>query len=78
MEIDNPRVREVENVVLAETLVRGGADGLSAQVATALLTMLCQVCHEKSSKYKAPCCLVPYCSVACYKIHKGKRFFIAN
>lgn len=30
----------------------------------------CQVCNEAQSKYKCPSCLVPYCSLVCYKKHK--------
>ncbi|KAG4135369.1 hypothetical protein ERO13_D08G211201v2 [Gossypium hirsutum] len=31
----------------------------------------CQVCNQTQSKYKCPSCLVPYCSLACFKTHKG-------
>ncbi|KAF8006234.1 hypothetical protein BT93_K0507 [Corymbia citriodora subsp. variegata] len=30
----------------------------------------CRVCNEAPSKYKCPSCLVPYCSLACFKRHK--------
>ncbi|KAL5562051.1 hypothetical protein UlMin_031798 [Ulmus minor] len=30
----------------------------------------CQVCNKAASKYKCPSCLVPYCSVNCFKKHK--------
>ncbi|GHJ90199.1 hypothetical protein NliqN6_6601 [Naganishia liquefaciens] len=30
----------------------------------------CVVCHEQEQKYKCPACQVPYCSVACFKLHK--------
>ncbi|KAK8616582.1 hypothetical protein V6N13_018127 [Hibiscus sabdariffa] len=30
----------------------------------------CQVCNQAQSKYKCPSCLVPYCSLACFKTHK--------
>ncbi|XP_062079213.1 uncharacterized protein LOC133783571 [Humulus lupulus] len=30
----------------------------------------CQVCNEAVSKYKCPSCLVPYCSLICFKKHK--------
>lgn len=30
----------------------------------------CQVCNEAPSKYKCPLCLVPYCSLVCFKKHK--------
>ncbi|KAJ4472002.1 hypothetical protein J3R30DRAFT_3298915 [Lentinula aciculospora] len=30
----------------------------------------CLVCHEAKSKYSCSTCLLPYCSVACYKKHK--------
>ncbi|GER55117.1 HIT-type Zinc finger family protein [Striga asiatica] len=33
-------------------------------------TRKCQVCEEAPSKYKCPTCLVPYCSLACFKKHK--------
>uniref|UniRef100_A0A1I8P6Y3 Zinc finger HIT domain-containing protein 3 n=1 Tax=Stomoxys calcitrans TaxID=35570 RepID=A0A1I8P6Y3_STOCA len=32
--------------------------------------MECIVCHEETNKYKCPKCTSPYCSVACYKLHK--------
>ncbi|XP_052185510.1 uncharacterized protein LOC127797058 [Diospyros lotus] len=31
---------------------------------------ICQVCNESQSKYKCPTCLVPYCSLPCFKKHK--------
>ncbi|KAG2712059.1 hypothetical protein I3843_04G100100 [Carya illinoinensis] len=31
---------------------------------------LCEICNETQSKYKCPACLVPYCSVICFKKHK--------
>ncbi|KAG4188878.1 hypothetical protein ERO13_A08G193200v2 [Gossypium hirsutum] len=30
----------------------------------------CQVCNQTQSKYKCPSCLIPYCSLACFKTHK--------
>ncbi|KAL2556966.1 HIT-type Zinc finger family protein [Forsythia ovata] len=30
----------------------------------------CRVCDEAQSKYKCPTCLIPYCSVVCFKKHK--------
>lgn len=30
----------------------------------------CQVCVHAESKYKCPTCLLPYCSVMCFKQHK--------
>ncbi|CAK4082948.1 unnamed protein product [Aphanomyces euteiches] len=30
----------------------------------------CGVCQEQPRKYKCPLCRLPYCSTACYKIHK--------
>ncbi|XP_048138809.1 zinc finger HIT domain-containing protein 3 isoform X2 [Rhodamnia argentea] len=33
-------------------------------------TRQCRVCNEAQSKYKCPSCLVPYCSLACFKRHK--------
>ncbi|XP_021767445.1 zinc finger HIT domain-containing protein 3-like [Chenopodium quinoa] len=30
----------------------------------------CKVCNDAKSKYKCPACLVPYCSLACFKKHK--------
>ncbi|XP_050205531.1 uncharacterized protein LOC126655395 isoform X2 [Mercurialis annua] len=30
----------------------------------------CEVCKEAQSKYKCPACLVPYCSLGCFKKHK--------
>ncbi|KAF2533214.1 hypothetical protein F2Q70_00033241 [Brassica cretica] len=34
----------------------------------------CGICEIVVSKYKCSCCLVPYCSVGCFKKHKGKFF----
>jgi len=31
----------------------------------------CEVCHEIVSKYKCPQCLLKYCSLPCYRQHKG-------
>lgn len=31
----------------------------------------CEICHSKSSVYKCPKCRTPYCSVACFSVHKG-------
>ncbi|MCO5570215.1 hypothetical protein L7F22_023933 [Adiantum nelumboides] len=30
----------------------------------------CKVCEDANSKYKCPTCLLPYCSLPCYKRHK--------
>ncbi|KFK29428.1 hypothetical protein AALP_AA7G133200 [Arabis alpina] len=30
----------------------------------------CEICDKVVSKYKCPSCLIPYCSLACFKIHK--------
>ncbi|CAK9140820.1 unnamed protein product [Ilex paraguariensis] len=30
----------------------------------------CQVCDGSQSKYKCPACLIPYCSLICFKKHK--------
>ncbi|XP_074269444.1 uncharacterized protein LOC141592605 isoform X2 [Silene latifolia] len=30
----------------------------------------CLVCSEAKSKYKCPTCVIPYCSLACFKKHK--------
>ncbi|CAA6662565.1 unnamed protein product [Spirodela intermedia] len=30
----------------------------------------CEVCKETASKYKCPSCLLPYCSLVCFKKHK--------
>ncbi|KAG5514697.1 hypothetical protein RHGRI_035924 [Rhododendron griersonianum] len=30
----------------------------------------CGVCDEAESKYKCPNCLIPYCSLVCFKKHK--------
>ena len=32
---------------------------------------VCVVCSAKVAKYKCPNCREPYCSVACYRKHKG-------
>ncbi|KAH8831363.1 hypothetical protein DL96DRAFT_1667706 [Flagelloscypha sp. PMI_526] len=32
----------------------------------------CQFCSTEDSKYSCPSCRVPYCSVACFKGHKGR------
>nr|GLL42762.1 zinc finger HIT domain-containing protein 3 isoform X1 [Ipomoea trifida] len=30
----------------------------------------CGVCEEAQSKYKCPSCVIPYCSLTCFKKHK--------
>ncbi|XP_013695685.2 zinc finger HIT domain-containing protein 3-like isoform X2 [Brassica napus] len=30
----------------------------------------CEICEKVVSKYKCPSCLVPYCSLGCFKKHK--------
>ncbi|KAL1216308.1 hypothetical protein V5N11_026787 [Cardamine amara subsp. amara] len=30
----------------------------------------CEICKKVVSKYKCPSCLLPYCSLACFKNHK--------
>jgi len=30
----------------------------------------CQVCSEQAFKYKCPTCIIPYCSVNCFKKHR--------
>ncbi|KAK1267280.1 hypothetical protein QJS04_geneDACA000131 [Acorus gramineus] len=30
----------------------------------------CEVCRDADSKYKCPSCLLPYCSIPCFKKHK--------
>ncbi len=30
----------------------------------------CRVCREAEAKYKCPTCRIPFCSVACSKVHK--------
>ncbi|CAH8512083.1 unnamed protein product [Heterobilharzia americana] len=32
--------------------------------------VVCTVCTTETSKYKCPVCVSPYCSVACYQVHK--------
>ncbi|CAN0099989.1 unnamed protein product [Ectocarpus fasciculatus] len=31
----------------------------------------CSVCKENPSKYRCPRCAAPYCSLACFKVHKA-------
>ncbi|PVU92607.1 hypothetical protein BB559_003657 [Furculomyces boomerangus] len=33
-------------------------------------TSLCAICSLNPKKYKCPVCETPYCTIACYKIHK--------
>ncbi|TDZ23132.1 putative zinc-finger protein [Colletotrichum orbiculare MAFF 240422] len=33
-------------------------------------TKMCDICHEKEGKYKCARCALPFCSVACNKIHR--------
>ncbi|CAH8322377.1 unnamed protein product [Eruca vesicaria subsp. sativa] len=33
-------------------------------------TSTCEICEKVVSKYKCPSCLVPYCSLGCFKKHK--------
>lgn len=30
----------------------------------------CRVCNNSASKYKCPSCLIPYCSLGCFRKHK--------
>ncbi|GMH71048.1 hypothetical protein TrRE_jg4538, partial [Triparma retinervis] len=41
---------------------------------------LCFVCADPSNvvKYKCPSCLVPYCSLPCFKVHKGTPQCVAK
>ncbi|KAF2272815.1 uncharacterized protein EI97DRAFT_196924 [Westerdykella ornata] len=34
---------------------------------------LCRVCNAQPRKYKCPTCSLPYCSLACFKLHKEKH-----
>uniref|UniRef100_A0A674MPH5 Zinc finger HIT domain-containing protein 3 n=1 Tax=Takifugu rubripes TaxID=31033 RepID=A0A674MPH5_TAKRU len=34
---------------------------------------VCDVCSEHTPKYRCPACNVRYCSLVCFKRHKGKR-----
>ncbi|KAI8867297.1 hypothetical protein GQ42DRAFT_57783 [Ramicandelaber brevisporus] len=31
---------------------------------------LCGQCKQEAAKYKCPACVTPYCSLACFKLHK--------
>ncbi|CAO3587875.1 unnamed protein product [Absidia cylindrospora] len=31
---------------------------------------LCRICHVNAPKYKCSTCILPYCSLVCYKTHK--------
>lgn len=33
----------------------------------------CEVCNDQVSKYRCPTCATPYCSVVCFRAHKGSR-----
>ncbi|XP_014662217.1 PREDICTED: zinc finger HIT domain-containing protein 3-like [Priapulus caudatus] len=33
----------------------------------------CQVCSAQRQRYRCPTCRIPYCSVACFKVHKENR-----
>ncbi|CAA7050099.1 unnamed protein product [Microthlaspi erraticum] len=33
-------------------------------------TRTCEICEKVVSKYTCPSCLIPYCSLSCFKIHK--------
>lgn len=35
---------------------------------------ICQVCQEAESKYKCPKCVIPYCSLSCFKQHKPENY----
>ncbi|XP_044530227.1 zinc finger HIT domain-containing protein 3 isoform X2 [Gracilinanus agilis] len=41
------------------------------------LVSVCGVCEERP-KYRCPACRVPYCSVPCYKKHKGDSKELRN
>ncbi|MCL7049713.1 hypothetical protein MKW94_017264 [Papaver nudicaule] len=38
----------------------------------------CEICKDAISKYKCPSCLVPYCSLVCYKKHKATPCLKSN
>ncbi|CAN7070512.1 unnamed protein product [Brassica oleracea var. botrytis] len=38
----------------------------------------CEICEKVVSKYKCPSCLVPYCSLVCFKKHKGNLTYDAE
>ncbi|KAF2470752.1 uncharacterized protein BDR25DRAFT_369199 [Lindgomyces ingoldianus] len=35
-----------------------------------MAAVLCGICNTEPKKYKCPTCAIPYCSLACFKIHK--------
>ncbi|KAF4123618.1 HIT zinc finger [Geosmithia morbida] len=45
-------------------------DGDKKITAAASVSSTCGVCEKNPSKYKCPRCYLPYCSVACNKIHR--------
>ena len=39
-------------------------------MALSVSKVLCGVCKVNEKKYKCPACLLPYCSIECFKTHK--------
>ncbi|XP_061607398.1 zinc finger HIT domain-containing protein 3 [Phyllopteryx taeniolatus] len=35
------------------------------------MMQLCKVCSEQTPKYRCPACRIRYCSLSCYRRHKG-------
>ncbi|KAK1996148.1 hypothetical protein LX36DRAFT_128663 [Colletotrichum falcatum] len=46
------------------------AQGATTMAATKPKSKMCSVCAEKEGKYKCTRCALPFCSVACNKIHR--------
>ena len=40
--------------------------------------VLCGVCKVNEKKYKCPACLLPYCSIECFKTHKVTCSTLSN
>ena len=47
-------------------------------MAVSVTKVLCGVCKVNEKKYKCPACLLPYCSIECFKTHKATCLTLSN
>jgi hypothetical protein len=39
---------------------------------------ICEVCSQNEQKYRCPKCKIVYCSLNCFKTHKGIKLLFSN
>ncbi|KAI9158382.1 Zinc finger HIT domain-containing protein [Paramyrothecium foliicola] len=59
-----------ESKISAQSSSEQAQDTANATGTPAASASLCGVCHLNPPKYKCPRCYLPYCSVACNRIHR--------